>query len=166
MSLEQSMEKLAESNLKLAKSFDRYADVVEKFGLKIEKDNEGRTPAGDAPAGDAPTGSTNKPGRGRPAGSTNKPKATPAPEPEAEDDDGFGEEEEGNEDTITAPDDLTHDQVKAKLLALKKACGDDKGPALKIIAKYGYETIPSVKEKHFAAIWVDAETAIRAKADE
>ena len=42
MSLEESMEKLAASNLKLAASFDRYADVFEKFGLKIEQSKIGR----------------------------------------------------------------------------------------------------------------------------
>lgn len=162
MSLEESMEKLADSNLKLAAAQTRYADVIEKFGLKIEQSNEGKTPAGDA--GASTSGKEEKPagkGRGRPAGSTNKPKTEPEKN-EGDDDDGFGDEGDGDEE-IKAPDDLTHEQVKKKLLEAKDACGGDKEPALDVIRKYGYDTIPSVKEKHFDQIWVDAEKLIRSK---
>ena len=146
MSLEESMKELAESNLKLAKSFDRYADVIQKFGLKIENDNAGKTPAGDAEPEEKPAGKAA--GKGKPAG-----KAAGKPAAGKGDDDGFGDEEEKPAGKAKK---LTHDDVKAKLLEIRDAA-EDKEPALAIIREYGYDSIPTIKEKDYAAIFADAE---------
>lgn len=164
MSLEDAMLKQAAASEKLAAAFNRYADVVEKFGLKIEQENEGKTAAAsEGKAEKTKPEPEEKKSRGRPAGSTNKPKQEPEPEKD-EGDDGFGDDNDDSEgEEIKAPEDLTHEQVKKKLLEAKDACGGEKEPALAIIRKYGYDTIPSVKEKHFDQIWVDAEKLIRSK---
>ena len=123
MSLETAMENLAVA-------MTRYADVVEKYGLKIEGANTAKAEVADKPAA--------------------KGKA-------AADNDGFGEDEDKPAAKGKAKKALTHDDVKAKLLEVKEANGGDKQAAIDIISEYGYAGIPSIKEKDFEAIFADAE---------
>jgi hypothetical protein len=127
---------LAEANLTLAKALTYYADTVNKFGLKIEKGNEGRAPVAEQEE-EAPV--AEKKPRGRP-----KKEAEPAPEVE-EEDDGFGDEDEGEDDAVD------FEKVKGALKALRDAGQKDK--ALKIMNDKGYKTIPDIKEKDFKAIY-------------
>lgn len=159
MSLEKSMETLAESNLKLAASFDRYAEVVERFGLKIEKDNEGKQTVEQQEATAGKTAKTDKPAatEKKPAG---RPKTKPAPVQE-EEDDGLGDDDNLEGDDIEAPAGLTIDLVKKKLLEVKTASGGDKGPAMAVIAEFGYNSVNEVKEKHYDDIWIAAERKLR-----
>lgn len=142
MSLEESMKELAESNLTLAKSLSRYAEVVEKYGLKIESANNG---------GAEP--------EGKPEKAPKEEKQTPAQKKAAEkaaaaakagkDDDGFDDKPPKKTKK------LTHDDVKAKLLEIRDAAGD-KQPALDLIGEHGYSAIPDIQEKDFDAIHADA----------
>lgn len=138
MSLEQSMEKLAEA-------MTYYADTIKKFGLKVETDNGETKPKAKTEEAEP------KKKVGRPAGSA-KSKA------DAEDD-GFGGED--NEDEVTL------DVVKAKLMSVKEAAGD-KAPALKIIGKYGYNALGELQGddevKNYAKIVADCEKWLKANA--
>jgi len=149
MSLEDSMKELAASNLKLATSFDRYADVVEKYGLQIREANGDAAPATPAketkPAAAAASGG--KGGKAKPAA------AKPAAETKDDDDagdDGFGDDNGGDDDGM--PTELTAEIIKAKLFEVKDSYGD-KEPALAIIRKLGYNAIPDVKAKDFEKVY-------------
>ena len=133
MSLETAMENLAVA-------MTRYADVVEKYGLKIEGANTAKAEVADKPAA-----------KGKAA---DKPAAKGKA---AADNDGFGEDEDKPAAKGKAKKALTHDDVKAKLLEVKEANGGDKQAAIDIISEYGYAGIPSIKEKDFEAIFADAE---------
>ena len=137
MSLEESMKDLAESNRELAAAQRYYAGVIEKFGLKVESENEGKAPAAAAAAKES------KPAAG-------KGKSKPADPPAAaKEDDGFGDDE-GGEDEI--PKELNADIIKAKLFEVKDAYGD-KAVALKIIQDLGYNAIPDVKAKDYEKVY-------------
>jgi hypothetical protein len=155
MSLEESMSALAESNLKLAKSFDNYAAVVTKFGLKIESDNEGKASKPAAKTSDDDGDDEPKKKPGRPAGSgkaakTEEVKAKPKKPSDDFDDDA---------DSDDAP---TYEAVKDALMELKNAAGD-KQPALDVIGKFGYDTLGEVQgnEKDYAKILAAAQKAIK-----
>ncbi len=138
MSLEESMKELAASNRELAAAQTHYASVIERFGLKIESSNEGKT----APA----AASDEKPAKGKPG---RKPKVEPA-ETQTDDDDGVGDDDGGSD----VPDNLTAADVKAKLLEVKDAHGDKKF-ALDILKEYGYKAIGEVQPKDFKAVYAD-----------
>lgn len=140
MSLEESMNALAESNLKLAAAMSHYAGVMDKYGAKVIGANNGDEPAA---ATQAAAAEPKKPGR---------PKKD---EPKPAGDDGFGEAEAKS----AAPAKITADQMKAKLLEVRDAHGD-KQPALDIIGKYGYQGIPDVKPADYQKIWADCEESI------
>ena len=142
--LEESIKALAESNVALAKAQTYYADTINKFGLKI---NEANGEAGSTQAAEKTT--TEKP-KGETAAAKKKRQAeeAAAAAKNKEADDGFGEE---------AQETFTADDVKAKLMAVKNAAGD-KAPALAIIKEYGYNAIPEVKEKDYAAVVRDCDT--------
>ena len=144
MSLEDSMKELAESNLTLAKAFNYYAGVVEKFGLKFEGDN-GAAPAA-APAGDKPKATRGK--KAEPVAAT------------TDDSDGFGDAGFGDDDASGVPEKITADMMKGKLIEVRDAYGD-KAPALKIINAYGYNAIPEVKPADYAKVWADCDKAIK-----
>ena len=144
MSLEDSMKELAASNLKLAASFDRYADVVEKYGLKIEQANT-------APAAADEAAPSKPPKAEKPPKASKGGKAKAEPE-KAADNDGFDEDEKPSK----PKKELTHDEVKAILLKIKEISGS-KEPAINIIAEYGYSGIPQIQAKDFEAIYNDAE---------
>ena len=152
MSLEDSMQTLAESNLKLAAAMDNYAAAIEKFGSMAV-----------AQPGDAPAAATEKAAPAEKAPATKgkgRGKAAAKAEPETkadDDDDGFGGE--GGEAEV--PEKLTGDQVKAKLLEVRDAYGD-KAPALKIINDLGYNAIPDVKAADYQKVWAACEKAIAA----
>ena len=159
MSLEESMLKLAESNLKLAAAQEHYAGVIEKFGNLVVA--SAGAPAAD-PTATATSGKAEA-AKGKAAkGKAAKGKADPEPETKDDasfgDDDGFGGDEGGESE---APEDLTADQVKAKLLEVRDAYGD-KAPALKIINDLGYSAIPDVKKADFKKVWAACEKAIAA----
>lgn len=146
MSLEKSMAALAAANLVLAEAMTKYAATIDKYGLKIAGAN------GDAPAAEKPKAT----GRGR----KTEPAATPpADDGLGGDDDGFGNEGAGDGEP-SAPDKLTADQVKAKLLEVRDAFGD-KAPALKIINGFGYNAIPDVKPADFKKVWIECEKALK-----
>lgn len=144
MSLEESMKELAESNLTLAKSLSRYAEVVEKYGLKIESANNG---------GAEP--------EGKPEKAPKEEKQTPAQKKAAEKAAAAAKAAKDDDDGFDAPapakkaKKLTHDDVKAKLLEIRDAAGD-KQPALDLIGEHGYSAIPDIQEKDFDAIHADA----------
>lgn len=151
MSLEDSMEKLAASNLKLAASFDRYADVVEKYGLKIEADNAGTAAPSTPEKTEKPAAATGKgKGKGKPAD----------PPPAAKEDDGFGDDPDNEEEEDEIPKELNADIIKAKLFEVKDAYGD-KEPALAIIRKLGYSAIPDVKPKDYEKVYKACVQAIK-----
>lgn len=160
MSLEESMKALAESNLKLAAAQEHYAGVIEKFGSLVVASAGDSAPAAAASAKtDAAPATTGK-GKGK----GGKGKAEPAAETKTDDagfgdDDGFGGDDAGGEAEV--PDDLTADQVKAKLLEVRDAYGD-KAPALKIINDLGYSAIPDVKKADFKKVWIACDKAIAA----
>ena len=143
MSLEDSMKELAASNLTLAKSFDNYAGIIEKFGLKIEAANGGD---GAAPAGDKPKATRGK--KAEPVAAT------------TDDSDGFGDAGFGDDDASGVPEKITADMMKGKLIEVRDAYGD-KAPALKIINAYGYNAIPEVKPADYAKVWADCDKAIK-----
>lgn len=124
MSLEDAMSQLAVA-------MNRYSDVIEKYGVAVEAKNSG----GDASEKPAARG---KPGP--------KPKPSAAAEPPDDEDDGLGGEDEG-----LGEDELTIDDVKAKLVEVRTKTGD-KEAALAIMKKYGYAKVGDIKEKDFAAI--------------
>lgn len=143
MSLEQSMQALADANLKLATALEFYADTVNKYGLKITEANEN-------PKADAPTEDAKPRGRGRPK-ATPAPEPTPEPEPEV---DAFGEDEEEIEQkTITQAD------VKNILKQVRDQV--DMPTALAILSKFGYRAIPEVAPKDFEAIYNAATKALK-----
>lgn len=150
MSLEDSMQTLAESNLKLAAAMDNYAATIEKFGSMVV-----------AQPGDAPAAATEKApatkGKGRGKAATKAEPETKGDDAGFGDDDGFGGE--GGEAEV--PEKLTGDQVKAKLLEVRDAYGD-KAPALKIINDFGYSAIPDVKPADYQKVWAACEKAIAA----
>lgn len=141
MSLEESMKELAESNLTLAKSLSRYAEVVEKYGLKIESANSG--------GGAEPEGKPEKALKEEKQTAAQKKAAAAAAAKAGKDDDGF--DDKPSKKTKK----LTHDDVKAKLLEIRDAAGD-KQPALDLIGEHGYSAIPDIQEKDFDAIFADA----------
>lgn len=126
MSLEQAMEKLAAS-------MDRYADVIEKYGLQVQTANSDKSPAEDKPSTSKATKTTGK--------------TKPAAKEEA-DDDGFEEKKPAANKKKKA---ATFDDVKAVLLKIKEVAGD-KAPALELIAEFGYDGIPKIQEKDFEGI--------------
>ena len=155
MSLEESMAALAESNLKLAKSFDNYANVVTKFGLKIENDNAGKTSSKSTSDEDADGEEPKKP-RGRPPGKkVEEVKSTKKPKDDFDD--------EGDEESKGKSYDFA--EVKAKLMEVKNTA-DDKTPALKIIGKYGYDALPELEgsDEHYAKIMADCEAWLKKNA--
>ena len=159
MSLEQSMLTLAESNLKLAAAQEHYASVIQQFGsLVVASAGDGAT------ATPAKTEAATPAAKGKGKGK-GKAETTPAPETKGDDtgfgdDEGFGNEG-GDENETEVPDQLTSDQVKAKLLEVRDAYGD-KAPALKIINDLGYSAIPDVKPADFKKVWVACDKAIAA----
>lgn len=160
MSLEESMKALAESNLKLAAAQEHYAGVIEKFGSLVVASAGDAAPA-TAAASTKTDAAPATAGKGK--GKGGKGKAEPAAETKTDDagfgdDDGFGGDEGGEAEV---PDDLTADQVKAKLLEVRDAYGD-KAPALKIINDLGYSAIPDVKKADFKKVWIACDKAIAA----
>ena len=149
MSLEQAMEKQAAASEKLANAMNRYADVIEKFGLKIENDN-----AAAAAAGGAETTTTTTKAE-KPAKADKATKAAKADKAPPADNDGFDDAPSG------APKDLTIDKVKAKLFEVKDAYGD-KTPALKVATDLGYASINDIKPADFEKCWIEAERLIAA----
>lgn len=157
MSLEESMKDLAESNRELAKAQRYYAGVIEKFGLKVESDNTGKTPA---PAASTPE---KAPKTETAAQKKAREKAEKEAKAKKDEDDGFGDEPEQQdeqEDEDEIPSELTLDIVKAKLFEVKDAYGD-KTPALAIIQKLGYDAIPNVKAKDFEKVYRAAVKALK-----
>ena len=159
MSLEESMKALAESNLKLAAAQEHYAGVIEKFGSLVVASAGDAAPA-TAAASTKTDAAPATAGKGK--GKGGKGKTEPAAETKTDDAgfgdyDGFGDE--GGEAEV--PDDLTADQVKAKLLEVRDAYGD-KAPALKIINDLGYSAIPDVKPADFKKVWIACDKAIAA----
>ena len=147
MSIEKSLESLAESNNALAKAMTYYAGVIEKNAMNVYSIAQGATPPAADPAPAAPEKPT------KPA----KAKKYADPPPPASDDDGFGDD--GLDDT---PANLTADQIKAKLIEVKDAYGD-KAPALEIIGRFGYNAIPEVQPKDYAAVWKACNAKIAAR---
>lgn len=150
MSLEDSMKDLADSNRELATALSTYAKVVEKYGLKLETDNSGKATVAEQEKG----GKAEKPEKAeKPKTAAQKKADEKAAAAKKDDDDGFGDEED------KAPKrkkPLTHDDVKAKLLEIRDAA-DSKEPALELIGEFGYDSIPTIKEKDYEGIYAAAE---------
>lgn len=157
MSLEKSMELLAESNTKLAEAQSalaeaqqavagKYDEMIAFFAAnKAAKEEEPEKKAAKEEEPEKKAAPAKKAAkRGRP-----KKEEKPA------EDDGFGEEEETEEQ-----DDLTFDQVKKQLLAVRDAYGGDKAPAVKLIRDHGYKAIPEIQEKDYRAIYDAAQKLI------
>lgn len=148
MSIEEALKENAAASLELAKAMRFYAETINKYGLKIEQANTGEEPAAST------TSKTTTGARETAAQKKAREKAEAAAAAAAEegDDDGFGSAEpEGDEEP-----ELTADTVKAILLQVRDK-HEDKGPALAIIAKFGYKAIPDIKPKDYAAIYKAAE---------
>ena len=143
MSLEDSMNNLA-------RAMDRYADVIEKYGTMALVANGEGGQAGTATTTKAAEPAAPKSKGGRPKKEDVK---TDAPAGDGFGGDGFGGDEP------SAPDNITADSMKAKLLEVRDAHGD-KQPALDIIGKYGYAAIPDIKPADYKKIWIDCEKSI------
>lgn len=148
MSLEDSMKELAASNLTLAKAFDHYAGVIEKFGLKIEAAN------GEAPKAAA-------------ADKTTTTKATKAANKKAEEkpaDDGFGGDDGfGDDPDPDVPDKITPDMMKAKVLEVRNAYGSADVARALVKEVCGAEAIPDIKKDDYAKVWAACDKKIAEK---
>lgn len=160
MSLEKSMQELAESNLKLAEAQNALADAQNSVAGQYQEmiaffaaNGTPEKPAAASKPDKAEKGETVAQRKKREAA-----EAKAAAEAAAQGDDGFGDDE-GGEETETA---LTMDDVKKKLFEVKDKFGD-KSYALEIIAEYGYKALPDIQEKDFDAIYADAEKALKRK---
>lgn len=142
MSLEESMKELAESNTKLAKALNRYADVIEENGVGVVSQAKGKTKPAEEEEAPAPKGK----GKAAPAA---KGKAKPAAD---EDDDGL--EEAPAPKAKGKAKAITFDQVKAELLKVKEIGGRE--AAAEIFGEYGYSSLNNVQEKDYQAIFDDA----------
>ncbi len=158
--LEESLKLLAESNVTLAKAQTYYADTINKFGLKIEKANEGKTPNPDGEA----TGSSAPPPKAETAAQKKKREAAESAareeetgEEETGEDDGFGEEEEEK----GAPENISAEDVRAILLKVRDKFGD-KSHAIDICKKFGYKGIPDIKEKDYEKVFKAAKAKLAA----
>ena len=166
MSLEQTLEELATSNVTLADSnlalaaaqeklataqtavADKYSEMiafVAKGGLSAATTTETTTAAATPPAKE--TAAEKK--------ARIKAEEVAAAAAAAADNDGFGDEDK-TEDAPT----LTHGDVKAVLLAVKDKFGD-KAEAMKLIGKFGYSGIPEIQEKDFKAIYDGANKLLK-----
>lgn len=149
MSLEESMKNLAEANERLATALTKYAETVDKYGLRIiEANGDGSAPAAAA--------STEKPkgGKGKAAASKEEPAAS------AGSNDGFGDDGFGGSGGGKT---YTFDEVKQKLLDLMNKNGGDKTESVAIIGKYGYQSLNDIKDAHFTDIVNDVDKALAKK---
>lgn len=157
MSLEKSMQELAESNLKLAEAQNALADAQNSVAGQYQE-MIAFFAANGTPEKPAAASKPDKAEKGETAAQRKKREAAEAKAKEEEVNDGFGDDE-GGEETETA---LTMDDVKKKLFEVKDKFGD-KSYALEIIAEYGYKALPDIQEKDFDAIYADAEKALKRK---
>ena len=140
MSLEDSFDRLA-------KAMDKYADVIERFGLKIESEAKAAgEKSADKPAEEKKAG--------RPKGST-KPKPAPVEEEEEVEDDGLGgdEAEEEEEEGIDA------DTVKAKLKELGDAT--ERTVASAIFRDMGFKSFNDIPDGKLQAVYDAAVKALK-----
>jgi len=148
MSLEESMKELAESNTKLAKALNRYADVIETNGVGVvSQAAKGKTAAADEEDEPAPKS------KGKAAAAAEKPaaKSKAKAAPADEDDDGLDSKPAPKGKAKKA---ITFDEVKAKLLEVKEIGGRE--AAAEIFGEYGYSSLNNVQEKDYQAIFDDA----------
>lgn len=144
MSLESTWEKLADSNLKLAASMDRYAGVMEAIANGGPQ-NIVVAGATGADAGAAATGEKAATGKAKPGP---KPKDKAAP---ADADDGLGNDEDdglggGGESEKT----YTADDVRKTLVAIKTAHGKDATDA--ILKHVGVTSLGQVEAKDYGKL--------------
>ena len=138
MSLEDSFDRLA-------KAMDKYADVIERFGLKIESEAKAAgEKSADKPAEEKKAG--------RPKGSTKK---APEPEEDEVEDDGLGgdETEEEEEEGIDA------DTVKAKLKELGDAT--ERTVASAIFRDMGFKSFNDIPDGKLQAVYDAAVKALK-----
>ena len=138
-SIEEAIIEFAKSITTLAESNHRVADtneaVVEKYERLIALQGGEAAPAPTKPAGKG----------GRPAGAKNKPKEEP------QEDDGLGG---------TAPDSVTFDEMKAKLVELREAT--DVAAPRALMKKFGAGNVAEIKEEDYQAVYDAAVKAIKA----
>ncbi len=149
MSLEKSMELLAESNTKLAEAQSKLAEAQQAVAAKYDEMIAfvaGQGGAKEAPEKEAPEKEEKK-APAKKAAKRGRPKKE-----EKEEDDGFGEGDEQEE--------ITFDQVKAQLLAVRDAHGGDKAPAVALLKDHGYRAIPEIQEKDYRSIYDAAQKLI------
>lgn len=150
MSLEESMKTLADASDRLAVALTRYAETVDKYGLKIIEAN------GDAaPSAAATSEKPAKAGKTKGAAATKEEPAANAGSGDGFGDDGFGGGGEGG------GKEYTFDEVKGKLLELMKKNGGDKTESVAIINKYGYASLNDIKDAHFGDIYAAVEKAMK-----
>lgn len=146
MSLEESMKELAESNTKLAKALNRYADVIETNGVGVVSQAAKGKAAADEEDEPAPKAKGKAAAAEKPAAKS-KAKAAAADE----DDDGLDSKPAPKGKAKKA---ITFDEVKAKLLEVKEIGGRE--AAAEIFGEYGYSSLNNVQEKDYQAIFDDA----------
>lgn len=145
MSLEKSMELLAESNIKLAEAQQAVAAKYDEMIAFFAANKDGAAPA--AKKADE----EEKPAK--PATKKAAKRGRPKKEEKPADDDGFGEGDDAQEE-------ITFDQVKAQLLAVRDAHGGDKAPAVALLKDHGYRAIPEIQEKDYRSIYDAAQKLI------
>ena len=148
MSLEKSMELLAESNIKLAEAQTKLAEAQQAVAAK----DDGLIAPAAAEKGDAATPEKDEPEEATKKAPAKKAakRGRPKKEEAKSEDDGFGDEDEA----------VTFDQVKAQLLAVRDAHGGDKAPAVALLKDHGYRAIPEIQEKDYRSIFDAAQKLI------
>lgn len=146
MSLEKSMELLAESNTKLAEAQSKLAAA--QLAIAAKYDEMIASVAGQGGEKEAPEKEEKK----APAKKAAK-RGRPKKEEAKAEDDGFGEGDDAQEE-------ITFDQVKAQLLAVRDAHGGDKAPAVALLKDHGYRAIPEIQEKDYRSIYDAAQKLI------
>jgi len=163
MSLEKSMQELAESNNKLAEAQNNLAEAQNNVASQYQEMIAFFAANGVPASASADKPASSKPeAKGETAAQRKKREAAEAEAAAAAakgSGDGFDDDDASGESTAT---ELTADDVKKKLFEVKDKFGD-KSFALEIIAEYGYKALPDIQEKDFDAIYADAEKALKRK---
>ena len=151
--IEQALQAAADSNLKLAAAMNRYADVIENYGVRLLN---GEKPEPAKAATDNKPAKAEKPKAEKPK--AEKPKAEAEVEVEVEVEvDEFGDPVA----EVEVPKKITPDSMKAQVLAVRDAYGDPQ-KAKDLCKQFGYTTIGEIKAEDYPKVWVACQKAIDA----